>query len=127
MSFLLQGCFKNKHIYIEAHEFEKLYKTRKIFPVLVDTRLLKEYENGHIDYAINIPSKELFNLNTLSEIKERINAKKHTNWVLFLYAQNNIQTVKLKEKIEKLYKNNFKSPNTIYYLKGGYEKLLKSS
>jgi rhodanese-related sulfurtransferase len=117
---------KSKHIYIEANKFENFYKSRKIFPILVDTRSSSEYNKNHLNNAINIPSEELLLLNNLDEIKNTLNAQKHNDWILFLYAKDDAKTIKLKEKIEELCENKFKtkSPNAIYYLKGGYGLLL---
>ena len=126
VGFLLQGCNKVEHIYIEASKFEKFYKSRKILPILVDTRSVKEYANSHVESALNIPAKELFLLKNLNEIKNIKNAQKHKNWVLFLYAKNKEETEYLKNKMEELCTKKFKfnSPNAVYYLENGYESLV---
>jgi hypothetical protein len=126
LGFILQGCSRVEHLYIEPQAFMQFYKNRKIFSILVDTRLVKSYKKGHLDLAINVPTFELLKLNDFNKIKTKVNGAKHKNWVLFLYAQNEKDTILLKNKVEELCKNNFlfNSPNMIYYLKGGYEALI---
>jgi rhodanese-related sulfurtransferase len=120
----IQGCVSPpKHIFIEVDKFEDFYKSRKILPILVDTRSYREYDRGHLNNAINIKVKELFLLDNLDEITQKINAQKHNDWVLFLYAKDENQTKELKKRLEELSRGKFKSksPHIIYYLKGGYE------
>ena len=128
IGFFMQGCNKVEHVYLKSNEFKKVYKNRKILPILVDTRSIEEYRKGHIEFAVNFPRSELFLLDNLNQIRDSQKAQKHKNWVLFLYAKDDNETKHLKSKIEELCNEKFifNAPSLIYYLEGGYEALEKS-
>lgn len=76
---------------------------------LIDVRSMQEYNEGHIQKAVNLP---IYNLE--KSIQQRF---KNKNDIIILYCQFEKRSKKGKNILEKLgYKN-------VYYLKGGIEEI----
>ena len=125
--FLISSMFfscKINHSDIKAEKFSWYYKTRKIHRVLIDTRPVDVYEKGHIPEAVNIPISEI-------EFKKKLKSKLPKNatdvWIIFVYAQDESSTRKVKKQLTKIYKRHFpfKGPTALFYIEGGYQKWLE--
>ena len=82
---------------------------------LIDVRSIQEYNEGHIDGAINIPLANIKKIciplyELQSRIVEKVNNK---DTVIILYCASGVRSLKGKDVLDKLgYKN-------VYNLKGG--------
>ena len=98
-------CIENKEIsYKELNEFIKNKGA-----LLIDVRSSQEYDEGHINGAINIPSYNIKN-----EIEKNI---KNKNQPIILYCATGARSKTAKTELEKLgYEN-------VYNLKGGMDSI----
>lgn len=98
-------CIENKEIsYKELKEFIKNKEA-----LLIDVRSNQEYEEGHINGAINIPS-----YNIKKEIEEKARNKEK---IIILYCTSGARSRIAKNELEKLgYEN-------VYNLKGGIDNI----
>ena len=93
---------------------EVLYKDLERFTkdkdaLIIDVRSIQEYEEGHINSAINIPFYNIANkINKIEKNKERI---------IIVYCSSGGRSKKAKAELEKLgYEN-------VYNLKGGIDNI----
>ncbi len=117
------GCSNPiNHELKEYKEFRHLYKTRKIYNMLIDTRSEREFTNEHLKGAINIPIEKLKELKKISDIKEYYGNKDASGLILFFYSDNSSSTKEVQKTIDKLVENTYFYYNscTFYYMKDGY-------
>ena len=102
---ILNRSIDNKEISYEY--LNKLMKERKAF--LIDVRSSQEYEEGHINGAINLP---VYNIE-----KQITKVIPNKNDVVILYCLTGNRSKKAKKILEKL------GYTEVYNLKGGIEKI----
>lgn len=106
--------FLRRMLYRSIDNRDISYKDLKLFMknkdiYLIDVRSGQEYEEGHLDGAINIP---LYNIE--KEIKENV---KDTEDMIILYCSSGARSKKAKEILEKIGYSN------VYNLKEGIDKI----
>lgn len=92
---------------ISYEELKKIIKNKEIY--LIDVRSGQEYEEGHLDGALNIP---LYNIE--KDIEKNIKNKDDT---IILYCSSGSRSKKAKEILEKL------GYGEVYNLKEGIDKI----
>ena len=92
---------------ISYKELKKFIKNKEIY--LIDVRSGQEYEEGHLDGALNIP---LYNIE--KDIEKNIKNKDDT---IILYCSSGSRSKKAKEILEKL------GYGEVYNLKEGIDKI----
>lgn len=92
---------------ISYEKLKDIIKNRKA--ILIDVRSNQEYEEGHINGAINI---SLYNIE--KDIKKTIKEK---NEIIILYCSSGYRSRKAKEILEKMGYSN------VYNLKNGIDKI----
>lgn len=97
--------FEDKEI--SYKDLTTLMKDKKVF--LIDVRSNQEYEEGHLDGAINIP---LFNIER--DIEKAVKSKQDT---VILYCAKGIRSLEAKKILENL------GYERVYNLKGGIDKI----
>lgn len=97
--------FEDKEI--SYKDLTTLMKDKKVF--LIDVRSNQEYEEGHLDGAINIP---LFNIE--KDIEKVVQSKQDT---VILYCAKGIRSLEAKKILENL------GYERVYNLKGGIDKI----
>ena len=97
--------FEDKEI--SYKDLTTLMKDKKVF--LIDVRSNQEYEEGHLDGAINIP---LFNIE--KDIEKVVQSKQDT---VILYCAKGIRSMEAKKILENL------GYERVYNLKGGIDKI----
>ena len=97
--------FEDKEI--SYKDLTTLMKDKKVF--LIDVRSNQEYEEGHLDGAINIP---LFNIE--KDIEKVVQSKQDT---VILYCAKGIRSMEAKKILENL------GYEQVYNLKGGIDKI----
>ena len=90
---------------IDYTELKSLLKNEGT--ILIDVRSPQEYQEGHLNQAINIPFYEL-----VSDIDEKVKDKDNS---IILYCQSGIRSSKVIKELKKLGYNN------IYELEGGLD------
>lgn len=102
---ILYRSIENKEI--SYKDIEELVKNQDA--LIIDVRSIQEYEEGHINGAINIP---------VYNIKKEINKiEKNTERIIILYCSSGGRSKKAKSELEKLgYKN-------VYNLKEGIDNI----
>ncbi len=112
------GCGKPKFEGKAQEEFEWLFKTRKVYSMMVDIRSEAAYESGHLEGAVNIPFSEHF----LDELEKRANPEMGS-MLLFVYGDDEASTqAALKAMKTDLAKQKTKPKvNVVYYLEGEFK------
>ena len=102
---ILYRSIDNKDISYE--DLKELMRNREIY--LIDVRSGQEYEEGHLDSAINIP---IYNIE--KEISKNVKTKDDT---IILYCSSGSRSKKAKSILEKL------GYSEVYNLKEGIDKI----
>ena len=111
----LQKIFKRKLNPNVRYKEEKINYTelknllRKEDVILIDVRSPQEYQEGHLNHAINIPFYEFAN-----DINKRVKNKDNC---IVVYCQSGIRSSKVMKELKKLEYNN------IYELEGGLDQI----
>lgn len=92
---------------ISYEELKKIIKNKEIY--LIDVRSGQEYEEGHLDGALNIP---LYNIE--KDIEKNIENKEN---IIILYCSSGSRSKKAKEILERL------GYSEVYNLKEGIDKI----
>ena len=92
---------------ISYDDLKELMRNKEIY--LIDVRSGQEYEEGHLDGAINIPVYNIEN-----EIQKKVKDKKET---IILYCSSGSRSKKAKNILEKL------GYTEVYNLKEGIDKI----
>ena len=92
---------------ISYKELKKFIKNKEIY--LIDVRSGQEYEEGHLDGALNIP---LYNIE--KDIEKNIENKEN---IIILYCSSGSRSKKAKEILERL------GYSEVYNLKEGIDKI----
>ena len=102
---ILNRSIENKEI-----SYKKMIEMLKDFRIhLIDVRSSQEFDEGHLDTAINIPVYQLE-----KEIENKVPNKEDT---IILYCSSGYRSKEGKNKLEKMgYEN-------VYQLKGGLDKI----
>ena len=107
VNFLKRVWNRSANNNISYEDLKELMRNKEIY--LIDVRSGQEYEEGHLDGAINIPVYNIEN-----EIQKKVKDKKET---IILYCSSGSRSKKAKNILEKL------GYTEVYNLKEGIDKI----
>lgn len=107
VNFLKRVWNRSANNNILYDDLKELMRNKEIY--LIDVRSGQEYEEGHLDGAINIPVYNIEN-----EIQKKVKDKKET---IILYCSSGSRSKKAKNILEKL------GYTEVYNLKEGIDKI----
>ncbi len=107
VNFLKRVWNRSANNNISYDDLKELMRNKEIY--LIDVRSGQEYEEGHLDGAINIPVYNIEN-----EIQKKVKDKKET---IILYCSSGSRSKKAKNILEKL------GYTEVYNLKEGIDKI----
>ena len=107
VNFLKRVWNRSANSNISYDDLKELMRNKEIY--LIDVRSGQEYEEGHLDGAINIPVYNIEN-----EIQKKVKDKKET---IILYCSSGSRSKKAKNILEKL------GYTEVYNLKEGIDKI----